>query len=1320
MDTAHQLFFENHPDPIWIFDPETLCFLDVNQAAIHKLGYSRQEFLAMTIADVRAAEDVPALRKAVAGLGEGVFEGGVWRIYGADGKRLFIDFHWRTIEFHDRKAILAAARDVSRVIELEQEREELLAREEAERHKAQTVADQFQLLFESLPGKFLVLGPENFEIIAASDAYLEATRTRRDDIVGRNLFDVFADDPATPDAEAMRNVRGSLERVKAKRRPDVMAVQCYPIARPADEGGGVEERFWSPLNAPVFAADGSLLYIVHRVEDVTGVVQEGGYKAEENGLDVQGKAVLPELEVLVRSRELKSANVELLEEVTELRNAQRRLGMASFKLELDSGALAVSDNFYNILGVNPGSFEPSAETYSNLVHPADREAMVAHMAAARMGHETHFEVQLRFVRPTDDMVVHVLAVSEVTESSAGRVLHGLLLDITRRVEAEEELGLARQLVDLAGRTARLGGWRVDLTSRQLVWTPETADIHEIPHGTAPTLEEAIDFYVPEHRDRIREVFWRCAEAGQVYDETLQIVTATGRPVWVRAIGEPERDSEGNIIAIQGAFQDVSELVKERDRSEGLSRRLADTLESISDAFFTLDHEWRFTFLNSQAEILLDRRREALLGKVVWDEFPDALNTAFEKEYRRAVDNQETVRFAEYYSPLERWFEVNAYPAPDGLAVYFRDITEERALQAQLRLLETAVSRQSDILLITEAAPIDAPDGPRIVYVNDAFTRRTGYGREEVIGKTPRILQGEKTQKDELVRIRKALEKWQPVRAELINYRKTGEEIWLELDIVPLADEKGWYTHWVSVERDITARKEAEEAVRLNEERFRLVASATNDVIWDWDLTVDRIWWNESMTSQFGYDREALEPGLESWENRIHPKDRARVVESIHAVISGTGSNWVEEYCFLHADGRELIVVDRGFLIRNETGRAVRMVGSMEDVTEQRMLDERLRHSQKLETIGQLTGGVAHDFNNLLTVILGNAEILSDRLSEDESLKSLADMTISAAERGAELTNRLLAFARQQALQPKLVDLNRMLVGIEPLLKRALSEEIEIEIAQGESIPKIEVDPGQLEAALLNLAINARDAMPEGGRLIIETETSRLDESSSSGQLELEPGTYVVLSVSDIGAGMDSETLEHAFEPFYTTKDVGKGSGLGLSMVYGFMKQSGGQARIYSEEGEGTTVRLYFPQAESEQAAPAPEESREGTGSANEHILVVEDNALVREHLVGLLDSLDYRVTDAEDAESALAILKGRSDVDLLFTDVIMPGGMNGSQLAEAAREIYPDLRVLFTSGYTENAIVQNGRLDPGMHLLSKPYRRHELATKLREVLDGSR
>ncbi|MFD1378854.1 hybrid sensor histidine kinase/response regulator [Fodinicurvata halophila] len=517
-----------------------------------------------------------------------------------------------------------------------------------------------------------------------------------------------------------------------------------------------------------------------------------------------------------------------------------------------------------------------------------------------------------------------------------------------------------------------------------------------------------------------------------------------------------------------------------------------------------------------------------------------------------------MRFAEYYAPLEKWFEVNAYPAPDGLAVYFRDITEERALQAQLRLLETAVSRQSDILLITEAAPIDAPHGPRIVYVNDAFTRRTGYTREEVIGKTPRILQGPKTQMTELARIRRALEKWQPVRAELINYRKSGEEIWLELDIVPLADEKGWYTHWVSVERDITARKAAEEAVRLNEERFRLVASATNDVIWDWDLTTDRIWWNESMASQFGYDRDTLEPGLESWKNRIHPNDQAQVVESIHAVIEGSGSNWVEEYRFLHADGRELIVVDRGFLIRDEAGRAVRMVGSMEDVTEQRMLDERLRHSQKLETIGQLTGGVAHDFNNLLTVILGNAEVLSDRLGEDETLKALADMTISAAERGAELTNRLLAFARQQALQPKIVDLNHMLVGIEPLLKRALSEEIEIEISQGEAIPRIEVDPGQLEAALLNLAINARDAMAEGGRLVIETETFELDENSASGHLELEPGIYVVLCVSDTGAGMDSETLEHAFEPFYTTKDVGKGSGLGLSMVYGFMKQSGGR------------------------------------------------------------------------------------------------------------------------------------------------------------------
>ena len=390
----------------------------------------------------------------------------------------------------------------------------------------------------------------------------------------------------------------------------------------------------------------------------------------------------------------------------------------------------------------------------------------------------------------------------------------------------------------------------------------------------------------------------------------------------------------------------------------------------------------------------------------------------------------------------------------------------------------------------------------------------------------------------------------------------------------------------------------------------------------------------------------------------------------------------------------------------------------QDVTEQRAAEEKLRQSQKIESLGQLTGGIAHDFNNLLTVILGNGEMLERDQTISPRGKQLAQTVVTAAERGADLTRRLLAFARRQPLEPKVIDVNKLIHGIEGLLRRTLSEDIDLEIAGAGGLWRSEIDPGQLEAALVNLAVNARDAMPEGGRLTIETANAMLDDAYAEANNEVTAGQYVMISVTDTGSGMTKETLERAFEPFFTTKGAAKGSGLGLSMVFGFVKQSGGHAKIYSELGEGTSVKLYLPRSyAADEAAYQPGEvPQEAAGT--EHILVVEDDELVRQNVLRQLADLGYHVTGATNGAKAIEILKSDAKIDLLFTDVVMPGGMNGRQLSEAAAKLRPGLKVLFTSGYTENAIVHQGRLDRGVQLLSKPYRREELAAKIRKVMDA--
>lgn len=393
-----------------------------------------------------------------------------------------------------------------------------------------------------------------------------------------------------------------------------------------------------------------------------------------------------------------------------------------------------------------------------------------------------------------------------------------------------------------------------------------------------------------------------------------------------------------------------------------------------------------------------------------------------------------------------------------------------------------------------------------------------------------------------------------------------------------------------------------------------------------------------------------------------------------------------------------------------------LVAVFQDITERRELDSQLRQSQKLQAIGQLTGGIAHDFNNLLTVIMGNSELLAESLGEQENLQALAQMSTSAAQRGAELTQRLLAFARRQPLAPQVVDLSRLVIAARPLLQRTLGESVRIDVIADPALSRVEVDPGQFEVALLNLAINARDAMPAGGELVIETHDAALDEDYCRRETEVAPGDYVRVSVSDNGTGIAPGVIEHVFEPFFTTKDAARGNGLGLSMVYGFVKQSGGHVKVYSEPGEGTTVHLYFPRVANGRSDAPDEAASEPSVGGSEHIVVVEDDDLVRRHAESTIRGLGYRVTVAENGPEALALLKDAAAPDLLFTDVVMPGGMNGRELAEAAQALHPGLPVLYTSGYAEEAIVHHGRLAAGLQLLSKPYRREELALAIRQAL----
>ncbi|MEP6391945.1 MAG: PAS domain-containing protein, partial [Alteripontixanthobacter sp.] len=601
---------------------------------------------------------------------------------------------------------------------------------------------------------------------------------------------------------------------------------------------------------------------------------------------------------------------------------------------------------------------------------------------------------------------------------------------------------------------------------------------------------------------------------------------------------------------------------------------------------------------------------------------DSLEKAIETSIAKggAYAHQYRVKRADerYY-----WVEANGRVDIDetGTATTFSgvllDIEERRETE---RALKDVTRRLEAILDNTREAVFLMNEDQHCVYANRSAELLTGYRLDEMRGRPLHDVVHHKKPDGSHYPIEECpIDRAFPARAQM-----SGEELFVAPDgsfypvtftASPMLDDRGKPVGTVIEARNISEEKAAEAEQQVTQERYRLAVKATNDAIWDWDLTANKVQWNEAIETLFGYGKDDVDPTGDWWIEHIHPDDRARIDESIHAVIDGQESHWTDEYRFMDVNGDPIHVYDRGFVIRNDEGKAVRMIGAMLDLTERRRAEEALqelnhelerrvteeveerakaeealRQAQKMEAVGQLTGGIAHDFNNLLTIVTGNIDMADRALRRssdpDPRLQRALGSALKGAERAAALTQRLLAFSRRQPLEPKPIDADRLVSGMSDLVQRALGETIKLEVVTSPGLWRAEADPHQLEAAILNLSVNSRDAMPQGGTLTIETANARLDEAYSAEHAEVAPGQYVVIAVTDTGHGMSKETLTRVFEPFFTTKDVGKGTGLGLSMVYGFTKQSGGHVKIYSEEGHGTTIKIYLPRLVNDVAEEA--------------------------------------------------------------------------------------------------------------------------------------
>ena len=751
---------------------------------------------------------------------------------------------------------------------------------------------------------------------------------------------------------------------------------------------------------------------------------------------------------------------------------------------------------------------------------------------------------------------------------------------------------------------------------------------------------------------------------------------------------------------------------------------------------------------------VDYDRDEFIGAIDPDDLP-RYQAAIRAAVHGTSDLDVSYRFRHPNGEL-RWAEVRGHPidGPNGKRISLSgiviDITERKRAEAHVVEQEARYRAITDSIdqMIWSTLPNGYHD-----YYNHRWYEYTGVppGSTDGEGWNDMFHPDDQTRAWEIWH--RCLATGEPYHIEYRLRHRSGVYRWVLGRAQPVRNDAGVIVRWYGTCTDIHDFKVADQRIRELEERYRLASRATSDAIWEWCAATDEVTWNESLGEFFGYT--VAHGPAEKWLDCIHPDDRSRVEESIAEALAGEATRWSADYRFRRADGSIAEVFDRAFISRDETGRAHRMIGAMQDLTERRQaeaelrrlaetLEERvrerteelaasnrqlvgqieerervagtLRQMQRLEAVGQLTSGVAHDFNNLLTVIIGNLGFIERGIANlpvEDKLKRRLGYMESAAERGAKLTAQLLAFSRRQRLEPKPINLNSAVTNLRDLLQSTMGGSVRIETVLSQSLWPALVDPTQIELVILNLAINARDAMEVGGSLTVETSNATVRQATRRPE-EPEAGDYVVVAVIDTGYGMTEEIRAKAFEPFFTTKDVGKGTGLGLSQVLGFAKQSGGGVRIDSRFGEGTTVKVFLPRAVRDAQIDWDQQPivREPANNKGRVVLLVDDDTFVREVTAAMLREAKFTVIEAGSGGAGLEALDLAERVDLLLVDFAMPG-MNGAEVAREAQARRPGLPTVFVTGYADlDAIRSVGK----ERIVAKPFQRDRLLQAIDHVL----
>jgi two-component system cell cycle sensor histidine kinase/response regulator CckA len=650
---------------------------------------------------------------------------------------------------------------------------------------------------------------------------------------------------------------------------------------------------------------------------------------------------------------------------------------------------------------------------------------------------------------------------------------------------------------------------------------------------------------------------------------------------------------------------------------------------------------------------------------------------------------------------------------------------DEALQNSNEFIETLFNNINDLISIMDT------NNFKIIMVNKAFLNAYDLEEEDVLGKHCYEITHRRSRcceaPEDTCPLRQTLKSGCRYSVAHVHYDKGGRKKYVEVTTCPIINKKGNVQQVAHIERDITERKQAEDALLESEERYRRLIGSVTDYIYK--VTVKdgqpiSTFHGPGCVAVTGYTSEEYEADPYTWYRMVYEEDRRAVLEQAASALIGERTQPLE-HRIIHRNGSIRWIRNTPVIHKDEQGRVISCDGLISDITERKRaeqemkaLEEQLRQSQKMEAIGRLAGGVAHDFNNILTVIGGHCEISLLGLREEDPRRENIKEIKSVADRAANLTRQLLAFSRCQIMQVKVLDLNTILKDINKMLYRIIGEDIELIMDLSEGLGKVKTDPGQIEQVILNLAVNARDAMPNGGKLLIETANMELDEVYARSHVGVKPGHYVMFSISDTGVGMTPEVKERIFEPFFTTKEMGKGTGLGLSTVYGIVKQSGGNIWVYSEPNRGTTFKIYLPRTDEFVEESGEKAGDHKTPHGRETILLVEDEKAVRKLVIEFLNKQGYKVLEACHGDDGLFICKQhQGPIHLVLTDVVLPG-INGQELAEHLLTLRPEMKVVYMSGYPIDAITYRSVSETKKVFLQKPFKLNALVRKVREALDS--